>query len=173
MKRRDVLKTLMVTSGSMLALPSWVLGWKANNMARLNTTFTDYEILILTSMVDMIIPSNGEIGGLSVGVDQYLIGLISQCYEKEFRGNIRANLHQLDSNAKETYGKPFSECDKESQTELFLAMDTKESEEDKSFFEFMKSETIRGFRTSEEVMMNYHGFVLMPGFYNGNVDVEA
>lgn len=182
MKRRDALKTLMMASGSMLALPNWAIGWKAEDIASMNTTFTDYEVNIITSIVDIIIPSNGTIGGLSVGVDQFLVGLISQCYEDKFKGEIRANLHQLDSNAKGEYGKSFSECDKNNQKELFLTMGTNENEDDVSpngneddetFFKFIKSETIRGFETSKEVMVNYHGFILMPGFYNGNVDVEA
>tara|TARA_R110000868_G_scaffold383578_7_gene650674 strand:+ start:26149 stop:26670 length:522 start_codon:yes stop_codon:yes gene_type:complete len=173
MKRRDALKTLMMASGSMLVLPSWAIGWKADDMARMNTTFTDYQIKIITSLVDMIIPSNGEIGGLSVGVDQYLIGLISRCFEEEFQGNFKANLGQLDDHAQEKYGKQFSDCDRKTQENLFKSMKTNEDENDEDFFNFMKSQTIKGFETSEEVMVNYHGFVLMPGFYDGNVDVEA
>ncbi|GAB5409590.1 MAG: hypothetical protein BalsKO_19550 [Balneolaceae bacterium] len=173
MKRRDALKNLAFASGAVIALPSWAFGWKAEDMSRMNTTFTDYEINLISSIVDVVIPSNGEIGGLSVGVDNYLVGLISRCYEKEFRGQIRAQLHKLDTNAKDAHGKVFSECDVQKQTELFKALNTNRNNDDNDFFEFMKSQTIRGFETSEEVMMNYHGFVLMPGFYDGNVDVEA
>lgn len=173
MKRRDAIKTLMLASGGMLTLPAWAISWKADVMASYNTAFTDYELSIISAIVDTVIPSNGEIGGLSVGVDQFLAGLISRCYEKEFRGTIRANLYDLDDTAKNKYGTSFSVCAKKDKEELFLGMSNNNDKSDEDFFDFMKSEIIRGFETSEEVMMNYHGFVLMPGFYDGNVDVGA
>jgi len=37
----------------------------------------------------------------------------------------------------------------------------------------MKSETIRGFNTSKEVMVGYHKFKLAPGHFYGCVDVKA
>lgn len=173
MKRRDVLKNLILTSGAMLSLPAWAIGWKPEVMGRYNTTFTDYEISIIASIVDTVIPTNGEIGGISVGVDKFLVGLISRCYDKEFQGAIRANLYELDDRSKTDLGSSFSECKKADRETLFLGLNKNDNENDEDFFNFMKSETIRGFETSEEVMMNYHGFVLMPGFYDGNVNVEA
>lgn len=173
MKRRDALKTLIMASGGALTLPAWAMGWKASEMAKMNTTFTDFEIEIIKSLVDVILPSDGEIGGLSVGVDQYLVGLISRCYEEEFQGNIKANLFQLDSLAQEKYDLPFMKCTKNDQKEMFLGMKLNNDENDGDFFNFIKSQTIKGFETSEEVMVNYHGYVLMPGFYDGNVNVEG
>ncbi|MBO6523715.1 MAG: gluconate 2-dehydrogenase subunit 3 family protein [Balneolaceae bacterium] len=173
MKRRDALKTLVIASGGAVALPSWAFGWKAEEMKAFNTTFTEYEISIISSIVDTIIPSNGEIGGLSVGVDQFLVGLISRCYEEEFRGKIRANLYELDEAAGNAHGKVFSECERKEQEELLLAMSSDDDENDEDFFKFMKDQTVRGFETSEEVMLNYHGYVMMPGYYDGNVDVEV
>ena len=173
MKRRDAVRSLLMASGGLLALPSWAMGWKADEMSKMNTTFTEFEIEIIKSLVDVIIPSNGEIGGLTVGVDKYLVGLISRCYEEEFRGQIKANLYQLDTAAQESYKTSFSNCVTSEQEKLFTTMKTNEDKNDKDFFEFMKSQTIRGFETSEEVMVKYHGYVMMPGFYDGNVDVEA
>lgn len=173
MKRRDAIKALMMASGGVLALPSWAMGWKPDTMASYNTTFTEYEINIISSLVDVIIPSNGEIGGLSVGVDKFLVGLISRCYEEEFRGDIKNNLRELDYSAEQKHNKNFVDCDKTQQAALFLAMSKNGDDNDESFFNFMKGQTIRGFETSEEVMVNYHGWVLMPGYYDGNVDVEA
>ncbi len=173
MKRRDALKTLMIASGGAVTLPSWAFGWKAESILKYNTTFTDYEISIIASIADTIIPSNGTIGALSVGVDSYLVGLISQCYEEEFRGKIRANLYELDGAAKDMIGKAFGDCNQKERKELLLKMSSGDNEDNEDFFNFMKRQTIRGFETSEEVMVNYHGWVLMPGYYDGNVDVEA
>ena len=37
----------------------------------------------------------------------------------------------------------------------------------------MKSETIRGFNTSREVMLQYLNYKIVPGHYYGCVDVNA
>ena len=163
----------MLASGGVLAFPTWAHGWKPEVMASYNTTFTDYEIRIISAIADTVIPSNGEIGALSVGVDKFLVGLISRCYEEEFRGEVRFNLQELDDSAKSAHGNGFADCTKEQREKLFLAMSSNGDENDESFFSFMKSQTIRGFETSQEVMVNYHGYVMMPGYYDGNVDVEA
>ena len=163
----------MLASGGVLVLPAWAHGWKPEIMAGYNTTFTDYEIKIISAIADTVIPSNGEIGALSVGVDKFLVGLISKCYEPDFIGEVRFNLGELDESAENAHGVGFAECQKEQREKLFLAMSKNGDENDESFFNFMKGQTIRGFETSEKVMVNYHGYVMMPGFYDGNVDVEA
>lgn len=173
MKRRDAIKTLMLATGGVFVLPSWATGWKAGEMAAYNSTFSAAELKLISAIADTIIPSDGTIGALTVGVDKFLAGLISRCYEKEFREDVKVNLHILDRSAKNAYAKSFSECEKSQREELLIAMANSDDENDTSFFNFMKSQTIRGFETSREVMLYYHNYDMMPGFYDGNVDVNT
>lgn len=173
MKRRDAIKNLMLTSGGLLALPSWAMNWKASSIIISNDIFTSSQHSILSSVVDTIIPSNGSIGALSVGVDTFLVALISECYEKEVQDDVKENLEELDKIASKKFQKSFPECSQMEREALLIEIQTVNEEDRDSFFSFIKSQTIRGFRTSEEVMMNYYDFVLMPGFYDGNVDVEV
>jgi hypothetical protein len=48
-----------------------------------------------------------------------------------------------------------------------------ENKDDKDFFDLMKSETIRGFSTSKEVMTKYLKYKVAPGHYHGCVDVKS
>lgn len=173
MKRREAIKTLMMASGGVLALPGWAMKWNAADIPPFDGTFSEPELKLITSITDTIIPSNGEIGALSVGVDKFLAALISECYEEDFRKNVQENLHQLERSAKNLYSLSFNECEYPDRKSLLLALNNKENENDEAFFNFMKSQTIRGFETSEEVMVNYHNYELLPGYYHGNVDVEA
>lgn len=173
MNRRNAIKSLMMASGGIIALPAWAHAWKPDEMAKFNTTFTDQEIDLISAIADTIIPSNGEIGALSVGIDKFLVGLISRCYEEKFRGEVRMNLHALNEQSITSYQKGFAEAGKMDRENLLLSLSSSADDNDVSFFEFMKQQTIRGFETSEEVLVHYHGYVMMPGFYNGNVDVEA
>ncbi|MEQ9265895.1 MAG: gluconate 2-dehydrogenase subunit 3 family protein [Balneolaceae bacterium] len=173
MKRRDAIKNLMLASGGLIALPSWAMNWKASSIIISNDIFTTQQHSILSSLVDTIIPSNGTIGALSVGVDTFLAALISKCYEVEVQDDVKENLDKLDEIASNKFQKAFPECSQKERESLLMEVEIANQNEGDSFFNFIKSQTIRGFRTSEEVMMNYYDFVLMPGFYDGNVDVEA
>lgn len=172
MDRRQALKTMMLASGSLVALPSWAMGWKPKDMAAAGTSFTGAEQQLIAAISDTIIPSDGTIGALSVGVDKFLIRLMEECYEEEFRTNIKAQLGNLNKTAEEKESTTYIECTKKQKEAILTALSASETEAEKEFFGFMKWQTIRGFNTSEEVMVNYHDYVMMPGYYDGCVDVE-
>lgn len=162
----------MLASGGMIALPSWTLGWKSGDMTTRNSTFTRTEQELIMALADTVIPSDGTIGALSVGVDKYLIRLIEECYEEDFRDNVKIQLQKLDVEAEKAERSSFIKCNQKQREDIFLVFSTSGKESEKEFFEFMKWQTIRGFNTSEEVMVNYHNYVMMPGYYDGCVDVE-
>ena len=49
----------------------------------------------------------------------------------------------------------------------------KSNKDEKDFFDLMKTETIRGFNTSQKVMENYLGYKIAPGHYYGCINVKA
>lgn len=172
MDRRRALKTMILASGSLVALPSWAMGWKLKDVATSGTSFTMAEQEVITAIADTLIPSDGTIGALSVGVDKFLIRLIEECYEEEFQTGIKAQLENLNKTVKEKDNASFTECSKKQKEDRLRALSASKNEAEKEFFDFIKSQTIRGFNTSEEVMVNYHNYVMMPGYYDGCVDVE-
>ena len=48
-----------------------------------------------------------------------------------------------------------------------------ENKAGQDFFNLMKSETIRGFNTSQKVMQEYLGYKIAPGHYYGCIDVKT
>ena len=56
---------------------------------------------------------------------------------------------------------------------MLLKLSASGIKEQEDFFELVKSETIRGFRTSREVMINYLQFKQVPGHYYGCADVNT
>ena len=171
MNRRSALKNMILASGGILTIPSWLQKWSYDSLGTLNTSFTDYEIAIISSIADTIIPHTGTIGALSVGVDKFLVALISECYPDNFIGEIRLHIESLDSLAYQNYNLYFTDCSKPQRESLLAKLSNSVNENDRSFIEFLKQQTIRGFETSEEVLVNYHGYILMPGFYDGDVEV--
>ncbi len=172
MKRRDALKTLMLATGGALALPSWAMGWNKASLPLTSTIFSESELATLSSIVDTILPYNGTLGGLSLGVDSFLSGLISECYETEVQEVIKARFQALDEKANSQFGENFTQCSPSDREQLLLSFSKSKNEMDQEFFKFMKEQAIRGFETSEIVMVEYHGYEIMPGHFFGCVDVE-
>ena len=173
MNRRDSIRTLMAASGALISLPSWAEGWSSDTLIISHSSFTVTEQDILTSVADTIIPAGNSIGALSVGVDKFLQKLFQDCYELDVQTNIKNQLQKLDSNSQSKYGKTYSGCDQQQRQELLLTFSTSTDKSEKDFFDLLKSETIRGFNTSKEVMLDYLHYKVVPGHYYGCVDVNA
>ena len=173
MNRRDTIKKLMVASGSLIALPAWADGWSARDLTTHPSSFSIEGQEILAFIADTIIPAGNSIGALSVGVDKFLQKLIDNCYEKDVQDNIKTQLMALDTAAQNAHGKSFANCDQLQRQELLLKLPVSGNKAEEDFFKLIKSETIRGFNTSREVMVNHLNYKQVPGHYYGCIDVNA
>lgn len=172
MKRREALKTIGFATLGLVALPSCARDWTSEDIPQ-DSTFRSKEQELLTSIADTFIPENDAVGAIPQGVDKFLIRLFDECYEEDVRNNIKLQLAKLDEKAIDSVGNSFSKSSQDQREELLLTFEASDNEQENRFFELVKAETIRGFRTSQTVMQDYYGYSVMPGFYNGNVDVEA
>ena len=172
MDRRKALKNIAIVSGGLITLPQWMISCGASNTTVHQTSFSIAEKKILASITDTIIPAGNSVGALSVGVDKFLQKLIDDCYEKVAQDNIKAQLKTLDASADVAHKKVFADCTQTQREELLLKLSTSGKEE-KDFFDLIKSETIRGFNTSQKVMQEYLGYKIAPGHYYGSVDVKT
>jgi hypothetical protein len=173
MNRRETLKSLLLTSSGLIALPSWASEWNAKDFTTYQSSFAVVEQQTLSSITDTIIPAGDSIGAQSVGVDKFLQKLIDNCYTEEVQANVKEQLAGLEKSAQAKYGKSFSTCDQSQREDLLLKLSTSENKNEKDFFNLIKSETIRGFNTSKEVMVKYLKYKVAPGHYYGCVDVKA
>jgi hypothetical protein len=173
MNRRETLRNLLAATGALVALPSWAHEWTKADVLLHPTTFTASEQALISSIADTIIPAGNSIGALSVGADKFLQKLFDVCYEPEAQENIKAQLANLESSTHRDFSKSFSDCDQLTREKILLKFDQSADQKEKDFFKIMKSETIRGFNTSKEVMTNYLKYKSAPGHYYGCVDLKA
>lgn len=165
MNRRDSLKSLFLATTSLVALPAWANEWSINSLNHLSS-FSPTEQEILSSVTDTIIPFGNGYGALSVGVDKFLAKLIDNCYERAVRDNVKAQLEALNK-------KSFATLNQKEREAILMALSSSSDKNEKDFFDLIKSETIRGFNTSKEVMLQHHKYKIAPGHYHGCVDVKA
>jgi hypothetical protein len=171
--RRIAVKKIVIASGSLITLPFWMTGCGSSDTTTHLSSFSVAEQEILAGVTDTIIPAGYAIGALSAGVDKYLQKLIDKCYEKEVQDNVKIQLKGLETSAQSVYGKSFAKCDQVQRQTLLLKLSVSEKKPEKDFFNLMKSETINGFTTSKEVMVNYFHYQVAPGHYYGCVDIKA
>lgn len=162
----------MAASAGLVALPSWANAWTLNGITG-KSSFIFSEQEILSGVVDTIIPAGNSIGAITVGVDKFLQKLFDNCYEKDVQDNVKTQLQALEAMAKNIHNKSFNQCDQLERQEMLLKLSVSEIKTEKDFFELIKSETIRGFNTSKEVMLDYLKYKGVPGHYYGCVDVNV
>ena len=178
MDRRKAIRNLTIVSGGIITLPQWMVSCGASDTTVHHSSFSTGEQNTLASIADTIIPTGipiaiGSIGALSVGVDKFLQKLIDDCYEKEVQDNVKAQLKGLEESAKTVHHRPYTDCTQAEREELLLKLSSSENKAEKDFFNLMKSETIRGFNTSQKVMTEYLGYKIAPGHYYGCVDAKT
>jgi hypothetical protein len=173
MDRRKAIKNLAIVSGGLITLPQWMVSCGVSDTTIHQTSFSVAEQKILASITDTIIPGGNSIGALSVGVDKFLQKLVDDCYEKDAQDNVKAQLKSLEGSANATYKRSFADCTQAQREQLLLKLSTSTNKAEKDFFDLIKSETIRGFNTSQKVMQEYLGYKVAPGHYYGSVDVKT
>ena len=171
MNRRNALKNLSIVSGSLISLPAWMVSCGISDKDTHHSGFNNTEQKILAAITDTIIPAGTSVGALSVGVDKFLQKLIDDCYEKPVQDNVKKQLAALDRSAGTNHNKSFSECTQQQRKNMLLNFSNSPDKEEKEFFTLMKTETMRGFNTSQKVMEEYLGYKIAPGHYNGCVPV--
>ena len=173
MDRRNAVKKIMIASGTLISLPFWMTGCENGDTATHLSSFSVAEQELLASVTDTIIPAGNDIGALAVGVDKFLQKLIDDCFERPVQDNVKTQLKALETSAKATTGKSFAQCTQLQRQELLVKLSVSTNKAEKDFFIFMKSETIRGFNTSKEVMEKYLKYKVAPGHYYGCVDQKV
>lgn len=176
MNRRNSLKLIggSVAGIAGLALVDWK--WQIVDRLTHQGFFSFDEERIITAIADTFIPEGHPpilptpdakpIGAVSTGTDQFLIKFFEKCFEKEDQELIKSQLEALRKSG-------FEDFSQEEKEKTLMSLKVSEKEEEKSFYDLMRSNTIMGFTTVKEVMVEYRGYQVAPGFYRGSVDVPA
>ncbi len=173
MNRRTAFKNLALAAGSLITLPWWMVSCGISDKETHHTGFSTEEQDIIAKIVDTIIPGGTSIGALGVGVDKYIVKLIDDCYEAPFKENVKKQLDLLQRSTMSEYDEQFSEATGVAREHALRLLSTSLDPSEQEFFKFMKSETIRGYNTSQEVLEGHLGYKVAPGHYYGSVNINA
>ena len=173
MDRRSALKNIAIATGSVITLPTWMVSCGVSDTDTHTSSFKPKHQEVLAAIADTIIPAGNAIGALSVGADKFIQKIIDDCHEPVVGDNARAQLSALDKFAEKQHDKPFADCTQQQRVDMLMKLDKSTNKDEKDFYHLMKTETIRAFNTSQQVLEGFHGYKVAPGFYNGCVPVQA
>lgn len=173
MQRRTSLKLLGAAGAGIAGLA--LVDWKWQILDRLTHVgfFTYDQEQLITILADTLIPegvTDGptavSIGALSTGTDQFLIKFFEKCLEKEEQEIL---IHELKALEK----RNFVALSKEEREAILVEYSKTENENQKKFYELIRANTIFGFTTAKQVMVDHLGYQVAPGFYSGCVEEPA
>ena len=173
MQRRTSLKLLGAAGAGIAGLA--LVDWKWQILDRLTHAgfFTYDQERLITSLAETLIPEGipggsgaAPIGALSTGTDQFLIKFFEKCLEKEEQEILTQELKVLQK-------RGFAALTKQKREAILGEYSETEDQNQKKFYELIRANTIFGFTTAREVMVDHLGYQVAPGFYNGCVEVPA
>jgi hypothetical protein len=173
MQRRTSLKLLGAAGAGIAGLA--LVDWKWQILDRLTHVgfFTYDQEQLIASLADTLIPAGvsegstaAPIGALSTGTDQFLIKFFEKCLEKEEQEILIQEFKVL-------LKRDFVALSKEEREAILGEYSKAQDENKKKFYEPIRANTIFGFTTAREVMVDHLGYQVAPGFYSGCVEEPA
>ena len=171
MERRVALKNMAAAVGVMAGLPSWASGWSKSSLPE-NILLSADQSIILTGMVETIIPKTDTPGAGELGVGGFVQKMVKDCYDKKVQDNLAKGIDSLESQSQKNFGKSFAAVNKDQKMQLLQEMEKSSDADQKAFLGMVKNLTIQGYMNSEYVMTNITHYEMIPARYHGCVPVQ-
>ena len=168
MKRRELIKSIGISAAATSILPNWLQGWSEQKLIS-SDIFDTNQKSQLSNIAGTFIPEGAEKGAIGVGVGKFLDVLFADCLTKEDQNKIKDSLLEIDTLANQLFQQTFRQSTQQQREKVLQNLATNTNH--KWAADTLRNETIRGYTTSEYVMVNYYHYIMAPGFYHGCVSV--
>jgi hypothetical protein len=179
MQRRNALKQLgIMVSGAML-LPACV-----GNTPSSETTIALRSIHLdgdqenfLKAFAECLIPTTDTPGAGALNIHHFVMRMVDDCYDETTQQQFIKGLTDFISGFKRVYETPFLAATTKDQQAYLSSIEagtiTVDRVEDlKAFYFLAKQLTIRGYVGSEYVMTEVYGYTMIPGRFDGIVNID-
>ena len=122
---------------------------------------------LLAEVAEIIIPSTDTPGAKAAGVEQFIIRVMRDCYQREEQEQFYAGLARIEAESRGKHGKGFAELDETKKNGVVK----KAAENDRAFFRLMKQLTVAGYFTSEIGATKALEYLPIPGRFEGDVPI--
>jgi hypothetical protein len=174
MNRRNLIKTLGISAIGLATIPFWINGWTEKDLPPTASGMDESQKRILAELVETIIPSSETPGAKKLKIDQFVMTMVNDCYEKVVQVNFLEGISALEASSKNLYNSSFTEISESEKIDLLessvVVPESKEGEF--NFVPFVKSLTVAGYMTSKYYYENILHYELVPARFNGSIHVN-
>lgn len=181
MQRRTAVKQLIVMTTGALLIPSCVREAKKVSIPLDHLKLTaDHESLV-ASITETLLPTSDTPGAKELKLHQFVLRMIDDCYSPEEQDEFEKGLQNFDAYAKRIAGDHFSDMAAEARVKFLQDLEKikdKEVSADNSesavlqFYRRTKGLAIRGYMNAEPVMTKYTYYKMIPGRFDGCVEIK-
>ncbi len=183
MERRTALKQLVILTGGVMLLPSCVREVRQVSIALKNIVITADQEDLLAEFVETLIPTTDTPGAKALGVHQFVLRMVDDCYETENQQEFTSGLEQVERIAKKRFNNSFlaikpeerktllTDLDQNSANE-FLALAPDEKDNTKAFYTLVKRHGVQGYLSSQFIMTEVLVHTMIPGRFDGCIEIK-
>lgn len=168
--RREAIRRAAVLAGVALS-PEWL-----TIVGRAQTAARSYlpapQGAVLRAAADRILPRTDTPGAIDVGVPAFVDFLYGEVMSDAERRLLTSGLDELEAAAKAAHAASFSALTAAQQDAVLTGVATAQQGREPSSFALLRSATILGYFTSEQVGKNVLHYDPVPGTYDGCVPLD-
>ncbi|QDH78770.1 gluconate 2-dehydrogenase subunit 3 family protein [Echinicola soli] len=176
MNRREAMKRTALMFGSALSVSTFAVFQQGCTRSKnaIAGVFSDEDTKIMAEIGDIIIPETPDSpGAKSVGIGAFMVKMLEDCYSQEDREKVSTALNYFEGE------KDFSSLSADKQVAAVSDLDSqvygKSNELDEGLmrgYKIMKELTLFGYFSSEAGATQALRYELVPGRYDGCVDLK-
>lgn len=181
MQRRTAVKQLIVLTTGALFIPSCVREARKISIPLDHLKLTADHETLMASITETLLPTSDTPGAQELKLHQFVLRMMDDCYSPEEQKEFQSGLGQFDEYTAKVADKSFSEMTPDERKSFLLQLEQKAAakssiaENEKNIFQFYgrtKGLAIRGFMNSEPVMTKFTYYQMVPGRFDGCVEIK-
>lgn len=181
MQRRTAVKQLLVMTTGALLIPSCVREAKKISIPLDHLKLSADHETLMASITETLLPTSDTPGAKELKLHEFVLRMMDDCYSPEEQKEFQAGLEQFNSFADKTSDKSFLDMTPEERKSFLIQLEKKNEDEasvkddEKSVLQFYsrtKGLAIRGYMNSEPVMTNLTYYKMVPGRFDGCVEIK-
>jgi hypothetical protein len=178
MSRRKALRKILYITGGVYLLSACDSNSDDIILSYENLNANETHKQLLASIVEVIIPAGKLKGAYDVGVHNFILLMVNDCFNEEDQGQFMLGLNEFKSYSKFHTGKVYEKLTRRQKEVLIqdgidnIVKNKSNSPQEKAvqyFLKQCKQLTIQGFMNSEFIQHKVLSLSLIPGSYNGAV----
>lgn len=169
-----------MTTGALL-IPSCVREAKKISIPLDHLKLTSDHETLMASITETLLPTSDTPGSKELKLHEFVLRMMDDCYSPEEQKEFQAGLERFNSFAEKTSSKSFSDMSAQERKEFLTVLETNvaneasDDDDEKSVLQFYsrtKSLSVRGYMNSEPVMSNLTYYKMVPGRFDGCVEIK-